>query len=250
MTYALRNVTVIFNEVFAIVEPAFEVPFELYSGVSPENENECPETYEVPEPYIVLHGDRSYSADPNITIYYSWTQLTGEPVVNPYFCDETGVYFTSALANSTEPNALFIPPNLGLYTFQLTVTDGIDYDTAKLAVWVIPNFIQPEGPPLVLPNYTNPPIRNLTAPSRPIIQFPNYSAPYAPAAPFAPKNQTNTTVPPLLPRFPSASIGERLLTGFAFFAALSVLLLFLGFWVVVLPQDDYAAWARVKYNTF
>jgi hypothetical protein len=197
------NVTILPNQVFAVVDPDFIIPFTFYSGL--DANHSC--LIFPPSPSIPLNGSYSYSTNPAAPFYCNWIQTGGFPLT--FSCDPSGFTSTAAFFNTTDCIARFVPPLPGLYCFLLTVTDNVTNSSAAICVQVNPNFQQPESTFTPIFNFTPSPIRNLTFPPRPILNFSNYSLPpFNIPPPIAPTPTPNTTGPPLVPTFPAFNFSD------------------------------------------
>jgi len=197
------NVTILANQVFAVAEPDFIVPFTFYSGL--DVNHSC--LVYPPSPSIAIHGNWSWDTKVAIPIYCSWIQTAGFPLT--YSCDLSGFTATAAFFNTTQCIAQFVPPLPGLYCFQLTVTDNVSSSTASLCVQVNPNFQQPESTFTPILNFTEPPLRNLTLPPRPVLNFSNFSLPpFNTQPPVAAPPPINTSGPPLITIMPPPGFSE------------------------------------------
>ena len=264
ITFAFVNITVINNIIHIVMPYDFEYKFEPYYGIGPDNITDstyCPQTVnEYPFPSIILNASLTWSTNPNVTLYYQWTQKIGYPVtVYPYTCSEDFTFHTAALINSTQKIAFFVPPNIGLYIFELRVTDGINTEYKQLQIFVVPDFLQPVGPPLILPNYTNAPIRNLTNPARPILNFSNLTFTYQPLPPTTLYNDTNgssgsnNSVGYLFPTYDKPmTFYEQIVMLLAIICIIMVLTVFLAYYLIEQPMDDVNFLARIEMptNTF
>jgi hypothetical protein len=192
------NVTVLGNEMFPIVQDDAIVLFNFYGGNIAGHD--C--SIYPPSPAISVNGSYSYNTQPNITMYFIWIQISGAPL--QYNCDPLGFRNTQAFFNTTESIVWFVPPTVGMYGFQLIVTDGITNVSSRYVyINVIPNFGQPNATLTPVPNATDPPTR-LDSQS-PVGDWPTFSFTLPPAVPLAPVPQPpppNTTVPPIITILP------------------------------------------------
>ena len=148
------NVTILGNQMVAVVENDFVIPFDFYAGNIIGHE--C--TTYPPSPTISVNGNYSYRTNPLIPMYYQWYQISGSPLV--YDCDPLGFRPTRGMFKTNESIMEFVPPSVGLYGFQLVLSDGVNNVSSRYVyVQVNPNFGQPNSTMTPLPNYTNPPTR-------------------------------------------------------------------------------------------
>lgn len=206
VTFTMFNLTILENVVTAVVENSKIVLFDFYSGA--DVGHNCISDYP-PAPYITLNGSLSYGTNPAVPLTYEWLQIGGFPLL--YKCDPFGFEATRGFFNTTEPIAFFVPGSLGQYLFQLTVCDNStgSCSVGYLQVQVNPNFQQPNSTFTPIINFTDPPIRNLTQPDRPVYDTPNVTLPpLGTEAPVAPPPPSNTTVPPIIPVYPPLTIAE------------------------------------------
>jgi hypothetical protein len=204
------NVTILPNQVFAIVDHDFIIPFTFYSGL--DANHSC--LIFPPSPSIPLNGSYSFDTNPAMPIYCSWIQTAGFPLT--FSCDLSGFTATAAFFNTTDCIAQFVPPLPGLYCFQLTVTDNSTNSSASICVQVNPNFQQPQSTFTPILNFTPPPLRNLTFPPRAPLDFPNFSQPpFNSPAPHAPSNGTgvNTSNPGLVILVHPLTVGDYIILG-------------------------------------
>jgi hypothetical protein len=251
--YTFFNVTFVANIIQAVLPNDFQVQFTPYcgsNGEDPDEETACGPPGTVPVPNILLNGTGTTESNKNITLFFLW-QVSNEEITQGGFCDSRSpncVFFTEGLFNYTEPIAYLVPNLIGLYTVNLTVTDGMSYSSALMNIFVVPNFTTPEGPPLVLPNYTSPPLRNFTFDPLPILNFTNETAGSNTSAPVLPVPTTNTTVPPLIERFPGPTTAEWILIFFMIFAFTVELLIILAYWIYLQPLDKYNYSEKVVFE--
>lgn len=193
------NITILGNQISTVLPNDFLVAFPFYSGA--EANHSC--FVFPPMPCIRLNGTLSWGTNGNVTLDYEWIQTAGYPLT--FNCDPTGFVATSAFFNTTQAVACFVPPLPGTYCFWLTVSDNITNQTRSICVTVTPNFGQPPSTLTPLPNYTTPPIRNLTQPTRPELTFPPYTLPPfvtqppSQATPAQSPPPINTTPLPIIP---------------------------------------------------
>ena len=217
--FVFFNATILPNVVTAMVENNKIVLFTLYSGGEP---NHTCFIYP-PSPTISINGTGSHGTNPSIPLYYQWVQLSGFQLT--YFCDPNGFIPTSGFFNTTSPIAEFVPRTFGRYQFQLTVTDNVSTSTALLQVQVNPDFQQPPSTFTPIINFTDPPILNLTPPTRVELNFSNATLPpLAPHSPVAPPPPSNITPPPIIPIYPPPTPSE--FVALLFIASAMFLLLF------------------------
>jgi hypothetical protein len=225
---SLLFVSILPNQVFAVVLPSFETTFTFYSGL--ETNHSC--LIFPPQPSIPLNGSLSYETMNSTQVFYQWTQISGYPLT--FSCDPTGYTSTAAFFNTTMPIGQFVPPLPGRYCFQLFVTDNATNSTsAQLCVTVDPNFMQPPISLTPIFNFTPPPIRNLTPPTRPILTFPpSEPAPFLNPPPVVgPAPVAVAPTPPFIPIYPPPSRIDILLLIGGFLLFLVVYLALLALWV-------------------
>lgn len=199
----LWNVTILANQVFAITELDRVDVFSFYAGNMVNHS--C--AMFPPEPYLTVNGSYSYGTVPTAPLYFFWEQIGGDPL--SFLCDSFGFRSTRGIFNTTQPILVFVPPGPGLYVFRLTVTDNVTNSSIVTSVTVVPDFGNPQGTITPITNFTPVPIRNLTQPTRPILNFSNAStAPFATFAPIAPPPPINITVPPALTVLPPITGSE------------------------------------------
>jgi hypothetical protein len=223
ISYNFFNVTIIENKVVAVVE------LDKTAAVG-----SC----------VELSGIYSYSTDPSIPITsYTWSQVSGPPLdVYPgtFPCNvstEEGM-----LTNTNLVNATVAFHYVGWHTFNLTVSDGNDFDSVLLSIHVVPNYTTPVAPPFSLPNYTNPPLRTKPPNNRSNMSFPNFTTPEEPSTSFSPPPITPVSVPSLLPSHPLLSQRETVFMLFLLVAQLATILVVVGIIVAIYRQEPLRRW--------
>jgi hypothetical protein len=191
-------VEIVGNQVFAVTQQPSTVFFTFYAG--DQVNHSCSMVPQ--DPSIEVLGNYTYATVPNTTIFYSWIQTSGPSLA--FRCDPFGFFSTADMFNTDKPIMNFVPPTVAQYCFQLTAwAVNVSNSTALVCITVQPNFQQPESNTTIIPNYTAPPIINLTPPTRPIITFPNQSfPPLSPLPPVPAPPEGNITPPPPFPVFP------------------------------------------------
>ncbi len=213
------NLTILGNVVTAVVELNKVVPFTLYSGADPGHD--C--VFFPPRPCIPINGTQSFGTNPNITLYYQWSEQSGFQLT--YFCTDNGQVPTTGFFNTTSPVACFVPGSFGFYFFQLFVTDNQTSSTAILQVQVVPDFQQPPSTLTPIINFTDPPILNFTPPPLQNFNFSNATIPpLAPSPPVPPIPPGNVTPPPIKPVWPPLTPLQQVL------GVLNVLLALILLW--------------------
>ncbi len=234
--FVYYNVTILANVVTAMVENDKIVVFDFYSGIEPGHE--CP--FYPPTPTITINASLSHGTNPSIPLYYSWEQMSGFPLT--YLCNPFGFQATRGFFNTTSPIAEFVPASVGLYLFEVTVTDNISSSTARLQVQVNPDFDQPPSTFTPIINFTAPPILNLTPPTREEYNFTNVTIPpLPPQAPVDPDPPSNITPPPVIPFYPPATTSE--IIGLVFVAGAMMIML----WAIVTAWWLYRHQTELRY---
>ena len=235
ISYTTLNVTVATNIITAVA--GNDIVVEL-TQCTPTTQAGC----------IPLNGTLSRQTA-NFTLYYNWTLLYGWPLSPGVFNATCGSY-QSGLFNWTQPGGCFIAEFLGLYEFQLTVTDNMSAtSTATVFISVvapgsnltITNNTFDTFPPL--DDHTNPPI------DRPVYGFP--TAPSVPftAAPFAPNPNppVNTNVTPPLPDYWPPTTGQWINLVAAVFGSLLFLIMFTGLMLRLMSENEINYLDRMRY---
>lgn len=207
-------------------------------------------TPSTPAVCITLNGTLSHQTA-NFTLHYNWTLLYGWPLSPGEFNATCGSY-DLGIFNWNESLACFIPKFLGLYEFQLTVTDNMSAtatDTVFVSVvapgsnLTITNNTFATFPPL--DDHSNPPI------DRPVYGFP--SAPTVPFtdAPFAPNANppVNTNVTPPLPNHWPPTTNQWINLTAALFGAIIFLVMFTGLWIKLMPENEMNYLDRMRFFT-
>lgn len=196
---------------------------------------------------VPLNGSLSYSSDPNISITYNWTQFIGYPLQLSFgSCNSSEAQYGDATSAVAYASAVLI----GMYSFNLTVTDGSSYSSAMLYVFFVPNFTTPVAPPFSLPNYTDPPLITKPPLNNDTLNFPNVTIPSPPTVPFGPAPVSPVPVPPVFPIFPPPTITERWLMIILGFVSLFVFCLFIVLIIALLPQDDINMYDITRYKHY
>jgi hypothetical protein len=216
--------------------------------------------------FIPLNGTYSFETNTNLTLFYSWTQFLGWPVTPNTFSSACGNY-TIGLFGSNQSLAFFVTNHVGLFGFNLTVTDGITTPSwATLYVRVVVQTIQPVPPPVFVPNFTQPPIRNFSQPPRNVVNFtafPTSLSPTLPTQPTPPVEPTPpieptleptsaptpnaTPVPPLFPSFPPPSKLDTYIILLWCLMLVLGLVLFFGLWIAEFPFENTNFRDRLRY---
>jgi len=237
--FTLFNLTILNDIVTAVAPPDFTtvlIPCNISAGQT----GTC----------IPLNGTSSFATNPNITLSYNWTQLTGfnlnPPIMMPSLCAGP----LSGLFNTTSSIACFIAPQPGIYEFNLTVTDNVTFSSDTVFVTVVPFGLNNTAPNTTVGPFqptnlrTNPPI------NRTIIEFPNISSEPITDAPFAAIPTTNTTIPAVFPVFPIPSNSDFISLFAILIAMLIVLVMAVGLFIVYFPQNEYNFLDRVRYYAY
>lgn len=245
VTFTFFQVIVQPNQLQALTEPRKIVQFDFYTGT--DAGHNCNFDFP-PSPFITLDGTPSHGTDPSIPINYSWIQVGGPVLL--YKCDPSGSEATRAFLNTTEAIATFVPYTIASYYFRLTVCDNVSCDTSiDLRVAVVPDFQNPPSTFTPIINFTNPPIRDLTPPTRPNYTYPNFTfPPLGPQTPVAGPPPSNITTPPLFPTFPSPTLAEYI--GILFVGG-SMIILFFAIcvaWLIYSKRKNYAYLDTVGYG--
>jgi hypothetical protein len=219
------NVTIVANQVFCVTELDFTTTIATCTP---------------------LNATPSYSSDPNISIYYNWTQFIGYPLTSSvtYPCNASD----DMLTFTNQSVAYFSAQLIGMNAFTVNVTDGFSSCTATIYVFVVPNYTTPVAPPFSLPNYTNPPLRTKPPNNRTNITFPNFTVPIVPSPPFAPSPVTPISVPSLIPDYGSMTQAEALLFFLFILLGFFVLFLFVFLLVAFWPTEDLRRWDIIRYK--
>lgn len=234
VTFVSFNVTILPNQVQAIVVDDFTV--EL-----------IPCTLSLRSVCIPLGGNFTYQSNPNMTLFYNWTQTIGFPLLPPQTsptCEPTD--YVQGFFNTTQPNACFIPPIVGIYGFNLTVTDGVSVSWQELFVTVIPARFHDVQPPIALPNFTDPPPRTIPPSSEPNLTFP--SPPTVPITepPFGPPPEFNTTVPGNFDTLPPLTTTQQLIVGGLILLSLLIFVIFIGIYIAMMKENEHNYMDRIR----
>lgn len=237
VTFTFFTASIQPNQLQALTEPRKIVFFDFYSGTTAGHS--CLTDYP-PSPFVTLDGSLSHGSDPSIPINYSWVQVAGPALL--YKCDPGGNEPTRGFFDTTQAIANFVPYTIGSHYFRLTVCDNeACVDSLDLEVTVIPDFGQPPATFTPIINFTDPPIRNLTPPTRGDYTLPNLSfPPLSPQAPVAGPPPSNIIVPPLFPSYPSPTLSEWV--GILFvFGSMSILFFAICVaWILYSQRTSYA----------
>lgn len=247
LTFISFNVTIMTEQVFAVVVPDYTAVFT--PCIASPFSNSTP---------ILLNGSLSYSTNASDNLTYNWSQTDGfsvtpnNPIYDLFF---NFLCYMNALLDSSSANAYFIPPLAGLYCFNLTVCSSANptiCSWSSLCINAVPNFTAPQIPPETLMNFTPPPLRTDPPINRVNVSFPNVSFPPFSLHPFpppgsTPSTETNTTVPPVFPSFPTTS-AQWFLIFLALVVAFFVFGLFVLLWVVLWPDAEHAWMTLVTYS--
>lgn len=250
ITFSIFNITVIYNIVYLSINISKQVQFIPYAGASPTAEASCPTFGNYPSPCIPIDASGTTATNPNATLTFLWTQTIGYKTPIPYLCDITGVQYTAGMINYTTNILCIIPPNIGLYGYNLIVSDGVANFSQSVLFFVVPNYITPQGPELVLPNYTRAPPRTLTLPPRTIFTWPNFTSNLTPRAPWAsPPTTPPVVIPPLIPDHGPPTRDQLIVLVTAMIAAFFALLLFFAYYIIRSPSDDYSCHDQYVIDT-
>ncbi len=247
VTFIIYNITVIYNIVTVTINISSEVQFLPYAGESPTSEATCPTFGNYPSPCIPIDGCATTASNPAVNLTFSWIQIIGYDTPIPFLCDPTQVRNTAGMINYTTCELCIIPPNIGLYGYTMIVNDGTTNYTLSVLFYVIPDFITPEGPDLILPNYTKAPPRVLTLPPRTVHTWPNFTYNLTSPPPFAPPPTPDIYVPPLIPDHGPPTRDQLIVLFSAIMVAFFILLMFFAYYILVVKYDDYSY--RDRYVT-
>lgn len=237
VTYTIFNLTISDPVIAASCPLDFQVP------LIPCNANTS-----TPSTCIPLNGSASFSTDPNITIFYNWTQQIGWNLWPPVF-DSTCGDFISGLFNYTQAIACFIPPFVGLYQFNLTVTDNVSTTSSCIVyVNVIPPPINHTAPNETIGPFNPTPLRTDPPINRTIVSFPPSTLTPITTSPTSDTAAptTNTNVTPNFPIFPPATNVEWLAIFAMIFAGLFIFILYSGILLATKHEDDYNFLDRIR----
>lgn len=248
ITFVIYNITVIYNIVTTTINISNQIQFVPYAGESPTSEATCPTFGNYPSPCIPIDGCATAASNPAVNLTFSWTQTIGYETPIPFLCDPTQVRNTAGMLNDTTCKLCVIPPNIGLYGYTMTVSDGTTNYTLTILFYVIPDFITPEGPDLILPNYTRAPPRVLTLPPRVVHTWPNITYNITPPPPFVPPPTTPIIVPPLIPDHGPPTRDELIVFFTAIMVGFFSLLLFFAYYIIAIKSDDYSYMDRYVTN--
>ena len=223
--FDLFTVTIATNQIYVILMPDYSY---IISYCMNNNTN-----------YHFLDGSLSYGTDPNITLFYNWTQITGYDIEGGEYNNTCGGW-NYGLFDTNQSIAKFVADQPGLYAFNLTV-----YDLLGNAEWnityilVLPVGHKDTKPPSLSEEFTDPPIRNLTFDRKPKPLWPNYSAPFQffPPPNATPLTDINMTNP--FPTIPPITAVQYLVVSFMSIVCFAFLLLFIGLLLSKRPFDEY-----------
>ena len=247
VTFAILNVTVVRNVIIPICNMD-DVVFTPYSGSSPSTPTVCPCPACHPSVFITVNGSLSTSSNPSIPVTWTWQQTAGAPTPLTLQCVVNGVINTAQMWDENTLDLKITPQDIGLYGYNLTGTDGQVTVTIECQFYVIPDFIQPVGPPLGLPNYTLPPIRNLTREQAPVVQFPNITYNLTPTVTYGPAPTSNSTVPPVIPNYGPPTTEELFVLFLAWITSFFIFLTVAMFYIVEKPGDGYSYLDHTEYT--
>lgn len=247
ITYVIYNITVVYNIVTPTINISNQIQFIPYAGESPTSQSTCPIFGNFPSPCIPIDGCATVASNPSVNITFSWVQTIGYETPIPFICDPTQIQNTAGMINATSCEVCIIPPNIGLYGYTMTVNDGTTIYTLSVLFFVVPDYITPEGPDLILPNYTRAPPRVLTLPPRTIHTWPNFTYNLTPPPPWTPPLPPNITVPPLIPDHGPPTRDELIVFFTAIMVGFFSLLLFFVYYIISIKSDDYSF--RDRYVT-
>lgn len=236
----------------------------------------CPSACQLPNiaDAIKLDGSASSNTNPALSVTYRWTQISGNAITVPFQCDpETVRYFNvEAFFNTDQPIAYFIPQQLGIYTFRLTICNSNGTCVYKdVIVNVRLDFFFPNGTKIDYPDYPTSPSYSIprisTGPS-PFTPspFPSPSVPTLTRSPNAPPTGTVTlqptstapvngfpdiprpiVAPDVFPTLPPASTAEKIALFIAFMGMIAILTLLIGFCAFEeLDDNNRSKWDRIK----
>ena len=232
--FGIVNFTIQTNVIFSIIAPDYFVTFmPCEAGTASQR--------------LILNGSASYGTDPNITLMYNWTQVGGYLTSPPEFntvCDN----FTSGLFFANESIAEFTPPAVGIYVFNLSVSDDMGDVAWNLTyITVLAPGELGTAVPSTIGEFTRAPIINLTFPPGPTQEFPNSSAPFETFPPNPAAPTTNTSVPPLFPDLPPESMAATGTALFALFVSFFALAVYIALWRLKQPGETAATFRRVRH---
>jgi len=240
ITYVIYNITVVYNIVTVTINISTQVEFLPYAGESPTSEATCPPFGSYPSSCIPVDGCGTTASNPAVNLSFSWTQIIGYETPIPFICDSTQVRNTAGMINDTSCKLCMIPPNIGLYGYTMSVTDGNKNYSLSVLFYVVPNFLTPQGPDLILPNYTRAPPRILTLPPRTIHTWPNFTHNITPPAPWNLPPTTPIIVPPLIPDHGPPTRDELIVFFTAIMVGFFSLLLFFAYYIIGIQSDEYS----------
>ncbi len=248
VTFALLNVTVI-NNIITVIIAMDDIQFTPFCGESPSAESTCPGAGGHPLSFFMINGSLTSSTNPSVPLTYTWMQTAGAPTPLVLQCVTNCIINTAQMWNESTPVLIVTPQNIGLYGYNLTVTDGQVTASADVTFYVLPDFLQPQGPDVPLPNYTLPPIRNITLIEAPVVQFTNVTYNITPTASFPPTSGGgNGTVPPVFPNYGPPTTDELFVLFMAYIAALFWLMLVLLVYIVEKPGDTFSHLDHTEYT--
>ncbi len=257
VVFGLVNVTAELDIIRVIIQPTPDIQWRRIS-VCPSPPGQLPDI-SLATP---LNGSASFSANPNVTLTYKWTQTAGSNITVPFECDPASVdYFNvEAFFNTDQPIAYVVFPALGLYCFRLTISDGGVSPTRfqETCISVESKFNRPNSTQNNYTDYPDAPSFNTSNGSVPTVSFqptpqpptndltrspspPSATVPSPPpTAPYAPPAQ------PIFPQLPPPSSIELALLFMAFVAMVATWISLLGYCLAFLPYDyENSRWDRI-----
>lgn len=245
------NITVELNVIIVVLVRNLEVQYVLL--------RECPSPLgSLPNSSVsvALNGSASFGLNPNITLYYNWTQTAGSNITVPFECDpETVDYYPVEAMYDTNTSIMkFVPPAYGIYTFRLTICDNGTSPCRfqEIHVSVELNFNTPNSSKNNYTDFPDAPTFNVSNGSVPTISFPPSAPPpfqpitrppsfYVPTAEPVPGPSGPSS---FFPQLPPPSAAELALLYFAFACAFLMWFLLLGYCLVQLRDDHNSYFDR------
>jgi hypothetical protein len=152
--------------------------------------------------------------------------------------------------NTNESVMEFVPPSVGLYGFQLIVSDGVTNVSSRYVyIQVNPNFGQPNATLTPLPNYTDPPTRLDTQP--PVPHWPVSNITLPPFNSFPPVSQPpppNTTVPPPITILPPPTTQDYLVVFIIVMGMVFLTFMMMGVWRKYSGVNQYRSLDKITYG--
>ena len=250
--FGLVNITVELNVIIVVLARSLEVQYILL--------RECPSppgslpnsTVSIP-----LNGSASFGLNPNITLYYNWTQTAGSNITVPFECDPATVdyYPVEALYDTNTSIMKFVPPAYGIYTFRLTICDNGTSPCRfqEIHVSVELNFDSPNSTKNNYTDFPDAPTFNVSNGSVPTISFvPTPPSPFQPITrppsfyvPTAEPVPQPTGPSSFFPQLPPPSTVELALLFFAFMCAILIWFLLCGYCLSQLRNDHKSYFDRI-----